>query len=53
MLNWIIWNKTVLILTLFIAQSAGAVENTDFTSVECPGHDTKQPDGVVPVMLGF
>ena len=29
MLNWIIWNKTVLTLTLCIAQSAGAVEYTD------------------------
>ena len=34
MLNWIIWNKTVLTLTLCIAQSAGAVEYTECTSAE-------------------
>ena len=34
MLNWIIWNKTVLTLTLCIAQSAEAVEYTDCTSAE-------------------
>ena len=34
MLNWIIWNKTVLTLTLCIAQLAGAVEYTDCTSAE-------------------
>ena len=43
-----------------IAQSAGAVEYTDFTSSEgldprneCPGYDTKQSDGEVPVILGL
>ena len=50
MLNWIIWNKTGLALTLCIAQLAGAVEYTDCTS-ECPGYDTKQSDGEVLVML--
>ena len=30
MLNWIIWNKIVLTLTLCIAQSAEAVEYTDW-----------------------
>ena len=30
-----------------MAQLAGAVEYTN----ECPGYDTKQPDGEVPVML--
>ena len=42
------------------AQSAGAVEYTDCTSAEgldplpneCPGYDTEQSDGEVPVMLG-
>ena len=34
MLNWIIWNKTVLKLTLCIAQLAGAVEYTNCTSAE-------------------
>ena len=34
MLNWIIWNKTVLTLTLYIAQSAVAVEYTDCTYAE-------------------
>ena len=61
MLNWIIWNKTVLTLTLCIGQSAGVVEYTDCTSAEgpdpppneCPGYDTKQSNGEVPVMLGF
>ena len=64
MLNFIIWNKTVLTLTLCIAQLAGAVEYTDCTSAEgydpphththneCSGYDTKQSDGEVPVMLG-
>ena len=48
--------KTATIL----AQSAGAVEYTNCTSAEgvkpssneCPGNDTKQSDGKVPVMLG-
>ena len=43
-----------------LAQSAGAEEYTDCTSAkgktpppnECPGYDTKQSDGEVPVMLG-
>ena len=34
MLNWIIWNKSVLPLTLGIAQSAGAVEYIDWISAE-------------------
>ena len=34
MLNWITWNKNVLTLTLFIAQSAEAVEYTDYTSAD-------------------
>ena len=58
MLNWIIWHKTVLTITLCIAQSAGAVEYTDWTSAEeydptneCPAYDTKQSDGEVPVIL--
>ena len=50
MLNWIIWNKTVLTLTPCIAQSARAVEYTDPMSVLV--YDTKQSDGAVPVMLG-
>ena len=50
MLNWIIWNKTVLTLTLCIAKFTGAVEYTDCTS-ECAGYDTKQSNGEVPVML--
>ena len=33
------------------AQSAGAVEYTDWTSAECPVYDTKQSDGEVPLML--
>ena len=42
--SWIIWNKTVLTLTVYIAQLAGAVEYTDCTNAEglrpptkCPG----------------
>ena len=43
----------------YLAQSAGPVEYTDYTSAEgynpplheCPRYDTKQSDGVVPVML--
>ena len=36
-----------------VAQSAGAVEYTDCKTPpnECPGYDTKQYDGEVPVML--
>ena len=33
-LNWIIWNKTVLHLTLCIAQPVEAVEYTDCISAE-------------------
>ena len=29
----------------------GAIEYTDPTPNECPGYDTKQSDGEVPVML--
>ena len=44
-----------------IAQSAGAVEYTDYTAsggvrpttTKCPGYDTKQSHGEVPVILGF
>ena len=44
-----------------LAQLAGAAEYTDCTSAEgirpspneCPGYDTKQSDGEVPVMLGL
>ena len=32
------------------AQSAGVVEYTDPPHNECPGYDTKQSDGEVPVM---
>ena len=55
MLNWIIWIKTVLTLTVCIAKSAGAVEYTECTSespVSALIYDTKQSDGEVPVMLG-
>ena len=57
MLNWIIWNKTVWHLTLYIGQSAGAVEYTASLQRgktppnECPGYDTKQSDGEVPAVL--
>ena len=58
MLNWIIWNKNVLTLTLCIAQSAGAVEYTDqhlYRGIkppnESPGYDSEQSDGEAPVML--
>ena len=42
-------------------QLVGAIEYTDCTSAEgsytppdeCPGYDTKQPDGEVPVMMGL
>ena len=41
-----------------VAQSVGSVEYTDCTSAEwldtpneCPEYDTKQSDGVIPVML--
>ena len=58
-LNWIIWNKTVLTLTLCIAQLAGAVEYTTAplqkdktTPNDCPGYDTLQSDGEVPSDAG-
>ena len=58
MSNWIIWNKTVLTLTLCIAQSAGAVECTDCASAAgwdlpsgYPGCDTEQSGVEVSVML--
>ena len=45
---------------VLIAQSAAAVEYTECFSAEglrppneCPGYDTKQSDGEVPVMLGL
>ena len=41
--------------SVFVAQSAGAVEYTDSFSAdptnECPTYDTEQSDGEVPVML--
>ena len=51
------------LMTKPLAQSAGAVEYTDAPlqmgktphppkKNECPGYDTKQSDGEVPVMLG-
>ena len=59
MLNLIIWNKTVLTLTLCIAQLAA--EYTDCTSAEAydtppptresPGYYTEQSDGEIPVIL--
>ena len=58
MLTWILWSKTVLILTQCIAKSAGAVEYTDCASAEeqdsherVSWYDTKQSNGEVPVML--
>ena len=50
MLNWIIRNKTVLTLTLFIVLMAGTVEYTDIPN-ECPRYDTKLSDGEEPVIL--
>ena len=47
------------LVLLMLPQSARAVEYTDCTSAEgyppneCPGYDTKQSDGEVPVMLGL
>ena len=57
MLNWIIRNKTVLTLTLCIVQSAGAIrihllQRSKTPPNECPGYDSKQSDGEVPVMHG-
>ena len=43
--------KKPLLFALCISQSEGALEYTD-TPNECPGYDTKQSDGEVPVMLG-
>ena len=37
----------------FVAQFAGVVEYTDPAPNECPGYDSKQSDGEVPVTLGF
>ena len=34
-----------------MAQSAGASEDSNSISAECPGHDTKQSDGVAPVLM--
>ena len=48
MINWIIWNKTVLTLTHCIAQSAAAVE---YTAAMFVLDMTKQSDGDVPLML--
>ena len=42
-----------MLLKSIITQSAGAVEYTDYTSAECPGYDSKQSDGEVPVMRGL
>ena len=42
--------------SLTISQSAGAVEYTNCnckTPNKCPGYETKQSDGEVPVMLGL
>ena len=54
MLNWIIWNKTVVTLTLCVAQSAGAVEYTDSPLLrglpptnEYSVYDSKQSDGTI------
>ena len=46
-------------VNILIAQSVGTVEYTDCSSAEgktpppdeCPGYDTKQSNGEVPVML--
>ena len=54
-------NELVLLVAIF-TQSSGAVEYTDCFSAEgktppssneCPGYETKQSDGEVPVMLEF
>ena len=47
MQNWIIWDKTVLTLTLCIAQTTEAIQ---YTLNECPRYDAMQSDGEVPVM---
>ena len=57
-----LWLRLVVIsifLYVSVAQSAGAVEYTDYISAEgldpypneCPGYDTKQSDGEVPLRL--
>ena len=58
--NVILSQKKEKRLVISIAQSDGAVEYTVCTSVqgseppnECPGYDTKQSDGEVPVILGL
>ena len=38
--------------SFLVAQSAGAAEYAD-SCYKCPGYDTKQSDGEVPVMLEF
>ena len=51
MLNWtVLFYRTVLTLTLCIAQPAGAVEPP---ANGCPVYATEQSDGEVPVMLGL
>ena len=49
MLNWIIWNNTVLILTLCIAQLVGAVEYTNCFSAEgkTPAHESPGYDNLM------
>ena len=51
-------NTYIYLPTPSLAQSAGAVEYTECISTqevdspnECPGYNTKQPDGKAPVML--
>ena len=47
-------NSTALTINHYFAQTAGVVEYTDYSKTppnECPGYDTKQSDGKVPVML--
>ena len=36
---------------IILAQSTEAVEYTDYPPNECPGYDTKQSDGELPVMV--
>ena len=52
MLNWIVWNRTIL------AQSAEASDYTDYITAErqdssndFPGYDIKQSDGEATVTL--
>ena len=63
MLNWIIWNKTVLTLTLYCSVGWGCrihwlhlcrgVRPHHPSTKKCPGYNTKQSDGEVPMMLGL